>query len=154
MSPQFVDFDGDGDDDIVCGIFDGSPHVSYWDSERGGYLQPVGILDKDGNRIVLNAWWNFAEKKWDRTDRCNPDGGVPAEGHLTSAIAFDYDRDGDYDLVLGDHTGGYVYLHSGTLASAGTGAAVVAQPATRPLPLLPMTDLISGQNCHGCNLFG
>ena len=110
MSPQFVDFDGDGDDDIVCGIFDGSPHVSYWDNEREGYLQPVGILDKDGDRIVLNAWWNFAEKKWDRTDRCNPDGGVPEDGHLTSAIAFDYDRDGDYDLVLGDHTGGYVYL--------------------------------------------
>ena len=110
MSPQFVDFDGDGDDDIVCGIFDGSPHVSYWDNEREGYLQPVGILDKEGDRIVLNAWWNFAEKKWDRTDRCNPDGGVPEDGHLTSAIAFDYDRDGDYDLVLGDHTGGYVYL--------------------------------------------
>ena len=110
MSPQFVDFDGDGDDDIVCGIFDGSPHVSYWDNEREGYLQPVGILDKDGERIVLNAWWNFAESKWDRTDRCNPDGGVPEDGHLTSAIAFDYDRDGDYDLVLGDHTGGYVYL--------------------------------------------
>ena len=110
MSPQFVDFDGDGDDDIVCGIFDGSPHVSYWDHEREGFLQPVGILDKEGDRIVLNAWWNFAEKKWDRTDRCNPDDGAPAEGHLTSAIAFDYDRDGDYDLLLGDHKGGYVYL--------------------------------------------
>ena len=76
MSPQFVDFDGDGDDDIVCGIYDGSPHISYWDNDREGYLQPVGILDKAGDRIVLNAWWNFAEKKWDRTDRCNPDGGA------------------------------------------------------------------------------
>jgi len=110
MSPQFVDFDGDGDDDIVCGIFDGSPHVSYWDNEREGYLQPVGILDKEGRRIVLNAWWNFDESKWDETDRCDPPGGAPANGHLTSAIAFDYDRDGDYDLVLGDHKGGYVYL--------------------------------------------
>ena len=119
MSPQFVDFDGDGDDDIVCGIYDGSPHISYWDNDREGYLQPVGILDKAGDRIVLNAWWNFAEKKWDRTDRCNPDGGAPAEGHLTSAIAFDYDRDGDYDLVLGDHTGGYVYLRR----NEGTNAA-------------------------------
>ncbi len=110
MSPQFVDFDGDGDDDIVCGIFDGSPHVSYWDNERAGYLQPVGILDKEGQRIVLNQWWNYAEKKWDQTDRCDPEAGAPANGHLTSAIAFDFDRDGDYDLVLGDHDAGYVYL--------------------------------------------
>ena len=110
MSPQFVDFDGDGDDDIVCGIYDGSPHVSYWDQERAGYLPPVGILDRAGDRIVMNAWWNFAEEKWDRTDRCDPEGGAPVEGHLTSAIAFDYDRDGDFDLVLGDHRGGYIYL--------------------------------------------
>jgi len=110
MSPQFVDFNADGHDDIVCGIFDGSPHVSYWDAEAGGFLQPVGILDKDGQRIVLNAWWNFDERKWDDTHRCDPEGGAPADGHLTSAIAFDYDRDGDWDLVLGDHRGGYVYL--------------------------------------------
>ena len=51
MSPQFVDFDGDGDDDIVGGIFDGSPHVSFWDNDREGYLQPVGILDKDGEHL-------------------------------------------------------------------------------------------------------
>ena len=36
------------------------------------------------------------------------------------------------------------FLIGSTLACAGTGAAVVAQPATRPLPLLPMMDLISG----------
>jgi len=110
MSPQFVDFDGDGDDDIVCGIYDGSPHVSYYDQDREGFLQPVEILDREGRRIVMNAWWNFDEKKWDETDRCDPEGGAPAVGHLTSAIAFDYDRDGDNDLVLGDHRGGYVYV--------------------------------------------
>lgn len=119
MSPQFVDFNADGHDDIVCGIFDGSPHVSYWDAKAGGFQQPVGILDKKGERIVLNAWWNFAERKWDETHRCDPEGGAPAEGHLTSAIAFDYDRDGDFDLVLGDHKGGYVYLRR----NEGTNAA-------------------------------
>ena len=49
------DVNADGHDDIVCGIFDGSPHVSYWDAEAGGFQQPVGILDKKGERIVLNA---------------------------------------------------------------------------------------------------
>ena len=108
MSPQFVDFDGDGDLDIVAGIFDGSPHVAYGDGTH--WAQPVGILDEQGQRIVLNAFWNFETEKWDATDRCDPDGGAPAEGHLTSAIAFDWDADGDLDLLLGDHTGGYVYL--------------------------------------------
>ncbi|MCK5942599.1 MAG: VCBS repeat-containing protein [Planctomycetes bacterium] len=108
MSPQFVDFDGDGDDDIVCGIFDGSPHVSYRDPD--GFRQPVGILDKEGRRIVLNAYWDFDAKRWQDTDRCDPVGGVPAAGQLTSAIAIDFDRDGDLDLLLGDHKAGYVYL--------------------------------------------
>jgi hypothetical protein len=114
MSPQFVDFNDDGHIDIVAGIFDGSPHVAFGDGKH--WQQPETILDKNGEIIVLNAFWNFDEKKWDATDRCNPEinmptkDGKPAEGHLTSAIAMDVDEDGDYDLVLGDHTSGYVYL--------------------------------------------
>ena len=114
MSPQFVDFNGDGNLDIVAGIFDGSPHVALGDGRA--WSQPKPILDKKGARIVLNAFWNFESKKWDSTDRCDPEGGrpmkdgQPAEGHLTSAIAMDWDRDGDFDLVLGDHRSGFVYL--------------------------------------------
>jgi len=114
MSPQFVDFNGDGHLDIVAGIFDGSPHVALGDGKS--WRQPTSILDKNGQRIVLNAFWNFDSKKWDSTERCDPVGGrptkngAPAEGHLTSAIAMDVDRDGDYDLVLGDHRSGFVYL--------------------------------------------
>jgi hypothetical protein len=114
MSPQFVDFNDDGHLDIVVGIFDGSPHVAFGDGKH--WQQPHTILDKNGEIIVLNAFWNFEEKKWDATDRCNPESnmpttnGKPAEGHLTSAIAMDWDTDGDFDLVLGDHKSGYVYL--------------------------------------------
>lgn len=108
MSPQFVDFNGDGHLDIVAGIFDGSPHVALGDGKH--WQQPLTILDKNGERIVLNSYWDFSKKQWVKTDRCDPEGGAPGEGHLTSAIAMDWDRDGDFDLVLGDHKGGYVYL--------------------------------------------
>ena len=114
MTPQFVDFNGDGHLDIVAGIFDGSPHVALGDGKH--WQQPHTILDKNGERIVLNAYWDFGKKQWVKTDRCDPESnrpmldGKPAEGHLTSAIAMDWDHDGDFDIVMGDHKSGFVYL--------------------------------------------
>lgn len=108
MSPQFVDFDSDGHLDIVCGTFDGSPHVAFGNGKH--WQQPETILDRRDQRIVLNTWWNHQSNNWASTERCDPDGGAPAEGHLTSCIAMDLDHDGDLDLVLGDHKSGYVYM--------------------------------------------
>lgn len=109
MSPQFVDFNADGINDIVAGIFDGSPHLARGTAK--GFEQPKTILDRDGARIVLNAFWNFDAKKWDSTKRCDP--AVDAsdkDGHITSAVAMDVDGDGDPDLLLGDHKSGRIWL--------------------------------------------
>ena len=76
MSPQFVDFNGDGKLDIVAGTFDGSPHVAY--ATDKGWKQPEQILDRSGARIMANEFWNFDTKKWDSTTRCDPE-GVRAE---------------------------------------------------------------------------
>jgi hypothetical protein len=113
MSPQFVDFDADGKLDIVAGIFDGSPHLARGTDK--GWGKPEQILDHDGARIVLNQFWNFDTKKWDKTNRCDAK-GHEGEGHLTSAVAYDWDGDGDLDLLLGDHRSGHVYrrINEGT----------------------------------------
>lgn len=107
MSPQFVDFDGDGRLDIVAGTFGGSPYVAIG-SERG-YAQPQMILDAKGARIVLNSYWDFDAAEWTETKRCNAPGAPPPEGQCTSAVAFDWDADGDPDLLLGDYKTGRIY---------------------------------------------
>jgi hypothetical protein len=107
MSPQFVDFDGDGKLDIVAGIYDGSPHLVRGTAQ--GWGKPEQILDRDGQRIVANAFWNFDTKKWDSTQRCNPEGTEGGEGHIVAALAIDLDGDGDLDLLLGDHRSGRIW---------------------------------------------
>jgi hypothetical protein len=108
MSPQFVDFDRDGQLDIVAGIFDGSPHLSRGSKE--GYGAPEQIFDRNGERIVLNAFWNLDKKQWGDTHRFDAPGTAPQGAHATSAVVFDVDGDGDLDLLLGDHKSGNVYV--------------------------------------------
>jgi hypothetical protein len=114
MSPQFVDFNGDGQLDIVAGTFDGSPHVAFGTDK--GWKQPEQILDRDGQRILLNEFWNFDTKKWENTKRCDSPNQALGSGHMTSAVAMDWDGNGVPDLLLGDHRTGHVYrrMNEGT----------------------------------------
>jgi len=107
MSPQFVDFNADGHLDIVAGIFDGSPHVAYGSEQ--GFKAPAQILDAQGERIVLNQYWDFDKKQWVTTRRFDAKGAIAPEGQCTSAVAFDWDNDGDFDLLLGDYKTGRMY---------------------------------------------
>ncbi|MCC7063136.1 MAG: VCBS repeat-containing protein [Planctomycetes bacterium] len=121
MSPQFVDWNADGQIDIVAGTFDGSPHLSRGTDK--GFAAPEQILDREGKRIVLDQFWNFDTKQWDRASRKPGEELHLGGGHATSAIAWDWDGDGDLDLLLGDHASDHVYLrrNDGTAAKPAFG---------------------------------
>ncbi|MBK8975430.1 MAG: VCBS repeat-containing protein [Planctomycetes bacterium] len=125
MGSQFVDLDADGRIDFFSATFDGSPHVAY--GVDGGFAEPTHVLDRNGRRVLLDQYWDYDAKKW-----TNVGGG--AEGHCISALLFDWDADGDFDLLLGDKNHGNLYLQlnegrAGEPAFAGHSAPVLADGA-------------------------
>lgn len=102
MSTQFVDMNADGHMDILAGSFSGSPYLI--EGSKEGYLDPKPVLDINGDVVLLAAFWNYEEEKWDETDRSG------TKGHCTSASAVDWDDDGDLDLLLGCYRSGKLHL--------------------------------------------
>ena len=106
MVPQFVDFNADGHVDIVTATFDGSPHVAY--GGEGGFAQPERFLDENGERLLLDQFWNYESEAWEEADRAG--GGSEDGDHCISAVAYDWDGDDDLDLILGAYKSGRLYL--------------------------------------------
>jgi hypothetical protein len=81
-SPNFADFDGDGDLDLLCGEF----------------LDGFTYFENVGNRTapVYAAG---------RPLRSPDDSPLTMELQMIVPIAFDWDRDGDLDLIVGDEDG-------------------------------------------------
>lgn len=97
-SPNFADFDGDGDFDLLCGEF----------RDSFTYFENVGTR---------------TEPKYATGKRLNSDSGSPlvTDLQMIVPIAFDWDRDGDLDLVVGDEDGRVALIeNTGKLADDRT----------------------------------
>jgi len=115
MGSQFVDFNADGHIDYITATFDGSPHVAYGSAE--GFAEPVRLKDRNGERILISSIWNYETRKHENLGRAMPDGTARRE-RCISALAYDWDADGDYDLLLGSYENGRLYrqMNEGTNA--------------------------------------
>lgn len=120
MLPQFVDFNADGHVDIFAATYDGTPHVAF--GSEAGFLEPEHVLGSDGERLMLSQFWNYDDQKWDSS-------GAKPEGHCTSAHAWDWDADGDLDILMGDYSTGRLFR----IMNHGTGAEPLFEGARIPV---------------------
>ena len=113
MGSQFVDLNADGHLDYISATFDGSAHVSY--GSKDGFDEPQLVNDSAKDRVIVSTYWCYEGEDHIDTGRSLPDGKGTGE-RCISALGFDWDNDGDYDLLLGTYEGGHLYrqMNEGT----------------------------------------
>ncbi|MBU6173673.1 MAG: VCBS repeat-containing protein [Planctomycetes bacterium] len=93
-SQNFIDFDADGDLDILCGEF----------LDKFTYFENVGTR---------------SEPRYAKARRITDETGQPVSMDLQMIVpvAFDWDRDGDFDLIVGDEDGRVAFVENVGIAN-------------------------------------
>lgn len=87
-SPNFADFDGDGDLDIICGEF----------LDKFTWFENIGTRQKP----------KYAKGKYLK----NNSGRLHMDLQMIMPVSIDWDKDGDIDLIVGDEDGRVAYVEN------------------------------------------
>jgi len=113
MTPQFVDLNGDGQQDMVTATFEGTAFLVEGSSE--GWKEPQHIKDGKDSNVRISMYYDMEENEYKNVDRSSDDYKNIEEHHMTSLALVDWDEDGDQDLILGAYEGAlYICMNEGT----------------------------------------
>lgn len=87
-SPNFDDFDNDGDLDIICGEF----------IDKFTWFENIGTREKP----------TYAEGRY----LANSDGIITMDLEMIVPVSLDWDKDGDIDLIVGDEDGRVAFMEN------------------------------------------
>jgi hypothetical protein len=104
-SPNFADFDGDGDLDLLCGEFlDGFTYFENVGTRaKPKYAAGRRLKDAKGALIAMDL-------------------------QMIVPVCFDWDKDGDFDLIVGDEDGRVAFVENLGKLDANANSPVFAQP--------------------------
>ena len=105
MSSQFVDFNADGHLDFIAATYEGT--VFLVAGSEDGWGQPQHLKDSQGRNVVISLYYDMEDNEYKNANR-SPEGQKDSGDHCVSATVFDWDGDGDLDLLLGAY-GGALY---------------------------------------------
>lgn len=115
MNLQFADLNNDGHNDIVTATFEGTAMVVY--GSKDGWKPQEHIVDSQGRNIVLSLYYDTVANNYSNADR-SPTGQKNAEDHCVSTTVYDWDNDGDLDLLVGAKEGRlYLQKNLGTASN-------------------------------------
>ncbi len=113
MSPQLVDMNADGENDMVMATFEGTAFLV--EGSKDGFKAPQHIIDGKDEFVRISMYWDLEEEDYLNVDRSADGEENNEEHHMTSTAAVDWDDDGDLDLLLGAYEGAlYLCLNEGT----------------------------------------